>query len=63
MQWASKELWYNNSMLDIRDYITSNYSPEALNQFLENHGLNGWDLIMSSMFPAEVDELLEPYLA
>jgi len=49
-------------MLDIRDYITSNYSPEALNQFLAEHGDNGWSLLMSSMYSAEIDELLEPYI-
>ena len=48
-------------MLDIRDYITSNYSPEALDQFLAAHGDSGWSIIMSSMHPAEIDELLEPY--
>jgi hypothetical protein len=62
MLWESKELQYNNSMLDIREYITSNYPPEALNQFIEEHGDNGWDMLMSSMYPSEVDELLEPYL-
>ena len=42
-------------------YITDKYSAEALEQFQDDQGINGWDLLLSSETAEEADSLLEDY--
>ena len=45
---------------NIREYIISNYAS-VLDQFTEDYGLNGWDLLFMSQTTQEVDALLQDY--
>ena len=48
------------SHLNIREYIMNNYAS-VLDQYQEDHGSNGWDLLFASQTTQEVDELLQDY--
>ena len=44
-------------------YILIKYSPQVIEDYQEDMGTNGWDLLLSSETQEEVDSLLEDYLS
>ena len=46
---------------EVHSYIDKHYGPVIVKQFEEDHGINGYDYLLSLSSPEEVDELLGPY--
>jgi len=42
--------------------MTAKYPDQVLEDYQEDFGINGWDLLLSSENEEEVDELLHTYM-
>lgn len=65
-EWLKKELNLLNPLtdttFDARQYVTFNYSPKAINNYIIERGTAAWDGLCGCTTAASVDYLMSKYI-
>ena len=65
-EWLKKELNQlnplTNTTFNAREYVTFNYSPKAINNYIIERGTAGWDGLCACTTAASVDYLMTKYV-
>jgi len=65
-EWLKKELNLLNPLtdttFDAQQYVTFNYSPKAINNYIIERGTAGWDGLCTCTTAASVDYLMSKYI-